>query len=523
MEDVFLKIQKMVYKFISMKNKYYYRILYLLSVCRILLYLYNDKTYGHYSYKLFYNKIFPVLEIDKYFTSNYYKEQYKPNSKIGVIIEEEHFSIKEKSNDSEEDKKVNSNIFFDLNNFPDEMHPVKLDNSQNMEISENNEEEKKQNIDEILSESSNDNNERLIDEFPEWYDESEIEILSFYVSFLLIYSLYLNEKNSMIKDINEENKDDEPALSSELSLYIFFKKIKNSLSPQYKKARNHLQQLNNNNNFSTTNITLNNITNNTTVNNLTKSTNAINTSLNPSIASSKKDENFLLDFKGLEVNSTFESDDDFIIEKAEIDPQYLFIFALFQAIINFKNSSVNNSIEIPIKQYFAKKNEYEESESEDITQKENELLYDKNAKNNNILFYYYESSYIDIILLEKILIEIALKSSVKNYCLELADNNEIKPDLLQELLKNLNFYKMMQNYRIKEYNLINNLFVKNNFTLLIKKILTLFKYDDLKEIPQMDNFMFKKMGEIYSQEEIKPNEETEQKNWGLVEFFQFND
>ena len=39
----------------------------------------------------------------------------------------------------------------------------------------------------------------LNEESLDWCDESEIEILSFYVSFLLIYCLYLKEKNFMVK------------------------------------------------------------------------------------------------------------------------------------------------------------------------------------------------------------------------------------------------------------------------------------------------------------------------------------
>ena len=65
------------------------------------------------------------------------------------------------------------------------------------------------------------------------------------------------------------------------------------------------------------------------------------------------------------------------MEKSSIDPQYLFIFSLFQSIINFKNSSRNNSIEIPIKQYFRKNEQYEESELDDVTQNESEVLFDK--------------------------------------------------------------------------------------------------------------------------------------------------
>ena len=174
-------------------------------------------------------------------------------------IKEEEISEKEESNvskeDKEEKKEDNANIFFDLNNFPDEMHPVKLNISNNVEKKEN-DDEMEDKLNEILTEktiSSNEEDELKVDESLEWVDEEEIEILSFYSSFLLIYSLYLNEKNLMSKDFKEENKDNEQATSEELSLDILFKKIKNSLSPKYRSPKHYIQLLNNNINNITTN------------------------------------------------------------------------------------------------------------------------------------------------------------------------------------------------------------------------------------------------------------------------------
>ena len=60
-------------------------------------------------------------------------------------------------------------------------------------------------------------------------------------------------------------------------------------------------------------------------------------------------------------------------------------------------------------------------------------------------------------------------------------------------------------------------------SLLIKKILASFRHEDLKEITQMNYFMFKRMGDIYTQDEIKHDEESEQKNFDMIEFLQFND
>jgi hypothetical protein len=527
MEKVFLEIQIIISKFKTKKNKYVYRIIYLLSICRILLYLHNDKTYDLFSYKQFYSNIFSTSDIYKYFISDFHREKSKVNTNQMEEIKEEEYSSKKEVSIASSNRNENSNMFFDLNDFPDEMHPAQLDNSKNMNISRNSE-EIKDNLDEIKTEYSpseeEEKEELLVEDTLESYDEGEIEVLSFYVSFLLVYLLYLDEKNSVLKDLDEEkNNNEQTQISEELSLFTLFKKLKNYLSPSGHNddIQNNQEQLNditalNNNTITMSTITMSKNINNNNANNAENAEKNQNNNYN---------EAFTIDYRTLEQNSVSELDENATMEKSSIDPQYLFIFSLFQSIINFKNSFRNNSIEIPIKQYFRKNEQYEESELDDATQNESAVLFEKKENNNNtILFYYYDSTHIDIILLEKIIIEIALIANIKNYCLELADEeNGTKTSLLEELLKNLNFYKLMQKYQIKEYNLINNLFVKNNLTQLIKKILTLFKSDDMKEISQMNYYMFKKMGEVYTQEEIKVDEESEQENMNLINFLSFND
>ena len=403
----------------------------------------------------------------------------------------EEMSQKE-SNISETNKKVKGNMFFDLNNFPEEMHPVKLENSNNMEITESSKYFKNNNkFDSIKTESSSisssesdkkdDDSNLLINESLDWYDEEEIKILSFYVSFLLIYSLYLNEKNSQMNEFDEDNFDTKEVPIEEISLDSFLTKIKDFLSG--KKNKFEEEQVNNNN-----------VNNDTTIN-------TVNNTRNVTVDLTKqKIESTALDFNCIEESSTEQTENE--RKESVFNPQHLFIFAILQAILNFKRSSRNRPIEIPIKQYFSKLDSSDDSESEDIIQNESDTLFQKDDDNNSIIFYYYESSHIDIILLEKIITEIALKINIKNYCLELAEGeNERTPPLLKELLNNLNYYKLMFNYQIKEYTLVNNLFVKNNLALLIKKIFTMFKYDDLKEISQ----------------------NIDHKNINLIEFLQFHD
>ena len=67
MEDVFEIIFSIIGQFKTIKNKLVYQILYLFTVCRILLYLNKEKTYDFHSYKYFYNKIFPHQKMQKFF------------------------------------------------------------------------------------------------------------------------------------------------------------------------------------------------------------------------------------------------------------------------------------------------------------------------------------------------------------------------------------------------------------------------------------------------------------------------
>ena len=183
MENVFMKIQLVFEKFKSEKNRYIFRILYLFCVSRILLYLYNDKTYDSLSYKEFYEKIFRISDINTIFSNNLNKVNNDSVSSSGKMetIKEEVLSQKE-SNLSEHIKKAKGNIFFDLNNFPEEMHPVKLETSNNLDISEQeNSNDIKNNLEGIRTDTSqeisdedkknNDNNDLLINNTLDWYDE----------------------------------------------------------------------------------------------------------------------------------------------------------------------------------------------------------------------------------------------------------------------------------------------------------------------------------------------------------------
>ena len=317
----------------------------------------------------------------------------------------------------------------------------------------------------------------------EWNNEEEIEKLFFYVKFLIVYNLYLNEKNAMIED-NDENIDDK-INSEELSLDILYKKL-----IEFFKSQNTNNYISNNKDMSKT-LEIKSVLYDSIINKI----------------DDPKDKTEYENKKYIFGNS---------IKKTG----YSFIFSLVQAIANYQHLSRHKKIEIPIK----KKNlndeeeEYEKTEIEE-TINENDILLNK-KNNNSIIFYYYESKYIDIILLEKIINEMLLKKNLKNYCLELIDEENYKnPEILKIFLKHQQYYNnIVDNYNVNEYKIMNNIFIRNNLISLIKKLFNNFNQEDFTEIDWMKYFMYKRMGEIYNNEEIKVEDDIDKKNFSLIDY-----
>ena len=472
-KNVFKVILSFFNKFKSHKNKLYYQLLYLYALCRILLYLNRDKTYDFSKYKSFIEEIFPM---DNNLLFNINQDNNKNNDtefqgNNYILIENEN-SIDSINSNIKNNDISNANI----NYFPNEMKTYKLESPKNQINNITNQNDFKE--EDIKK-------EQYMYETFELYDKKEIERLDFYASFLLVYSLYLNEKNSMPKDEDEMEKDRNTY--EELSLDSLYLKLKKYFL-QYKVKEN---SSNNYNNF---NITLK------------------SKEIKSSLFNSYFFENGENKAKNLIDN------ENILIDKTNKNGGYLFIFSLIQGIVNFQHSSRNNNIEIPIK--IKNKAKEEKTELEEINEDENESDILLNKKNNNsIIFYYYEAEYIDIILLEKIMNEMLLRNNLKNYCLELIDNESCKvPEILQKFMEYQTYYKLISNYYKNEYDLVNSLFVKNNMAILIKNLFNTFNQEDFTEIESMKYFMYKKMGEIYKYEDIKIEINLSKKSSNLIQY-----
>lgn len=468
-KNVFEVILDINNKFKTRKNKLYYQLLYLYTLCRILLYLNSDKTYDFSSYKSFIEKIFPM---DISFLSSINQEESKDNDP--EIKENKYILIENENSDSIDLNRKNMDISNpNFNYFPNEMKTYKLESPKNQMNNIFNQKDFKE----------NEKSEQNLNESFDFYDEKEIERLEFYISFLLVYSLYLDEKNSMSKD--EDEKINDRNNIEELSLDTLYLKLKKYFL-KYKVKENTF------NNYNNINITL-------------KSKEYKSSSYN----------SFLFENEEIK-GKTLIDNENIIIDKTNKNGGYLFIFSLIQAIVNFQHSSRNKNIEIPIK--FKDKQKEENTESEEINENESDILLNK-KNNNSIIFYYYEAEHIDIILLEKIMNELSLRNNLKNYCLELVDiENGKVPEILQKFMDYQTYYKLISNYYKSEYVLVNSLFVKNNMAILIKKLFNTFNQEDFIEIEPMKYFMYKKMGEIYKYEDIKIEDNIVQKNFNLIQY-----
>ena len=482
MEDVYEIFICLNDQFKTKKNRIIYQILYLFSVTRVLLYLNEEKNYDFYSYKFFYQKIFPTSKVQNFVISNFNLEKIKNEE-----IQDNNLFIIENENSSKETKlefnKKNFDVsFINLNYFPNEMHTYKLESPRNNIINNNSSSNSNKNENYFNGQEEESKSSKSNESF-EWNNEEEIEKLFFYVKFLIVYNLYLNEKNAMIED-NDENIDDK-INSEELSLDILYKKL-----IEFFKSQNTNNYISNNKDMSKT-LEIKSVLYDSIINKI----------------DDPKDKTEYENKKYIFGNS---------IKKTG----YSFIFSLVQAIANYQHLSRHKKIEIPIKKKTLndEEEEYEKTEIEE-TINENDILLNK-KNNNSIIFYYYESKYIDIILLEKIINEMLLKKNLKNYCLELIDEENYKnPEILKIFLKHQQYYNnIVDNYNVNEYKIMNNIFIRNNLISLIKKLFNNFNQEDFTEIDWMKYFMYKRMGEIYNNEEIKVEDDIDKKNFSLIDY-----
>ena len=459
MENIFEELQ-IIFNQFNGKNKIIYQILYTYTITRLLLFLNKKRTYDSYSYDMFFKFIYPKDKMKENISFcvdtiniNSNKEHiiYKKNTNIfsneNTYIEENEDSISISIPDDEKDPLIIHDLKvkvvpMDLSNIN-----IKLPESKNSQEKTNFQKEK-----------------FLTEDFIRWDDFDEISRLSFYLNFLSIYVIYLNDKNSLLRDEDEFSKR-ELINKEEFSYNSLYTRIKELLDYDY----DNYSKINEG-----TNIYISSQVETTLI---------------------KEEKLYFKDYLGIK------------------NMDYKFYSVLLESILSYRAKCDGNNIEIPIKKVKFKKDENNHEIQKTKTQ--DTLLIGKN--NDKIIFYYYDPEYIDIILLEKIINSIELREDLMDYCLEEYHYEKNIPPLLESLLKSKKSYKIIENYYDEEYNLIHNHFIKNNMESLIKKILNSFNSNDFNEIESMENYLFKKMGEIYSDYYTKIDKNIEKKI-SLVEY-----
>ena len=484
MEGIFSELRKVFYTFQNRKYKIIYQILYTFAVSRVLLFLNKQRICDSYTYDIFFNLIYPIEKMRenisfcfKTINNSLDKEHILSLRDAEIFIDENSISNEDETEENfsqymQDDNKEN----LIMNDPGDKIIPMDLSFVHQKKEKESF--HQKQNV----NKKEKENEMNISVDYIRWEDENEIQRLSFYLNYLSVYVIYLNDKNTLMKD----NKDDEFKKKEikEKTSFSF-----NTLSGKIKvllDTGTHVEDIIKKENLDSNQLMINQL-DNTLI---------------------KEEKNFF----GENLNSQ------------NID--YKFFSVLLESILVYRANLNGQNIEIQIKK--AKENKDEEkklnldNENEKLIKddEEDELLINKND-NDNIIFYYYDSEYIDIILLEKILNEVELKEDITSYCLEDSHTDKANSNFLNELFKDQKAYRIIQSYYDEEYNLIHNYFIKNIMELLITKTLKSFSSNDFIKISEMENYFYKRMGEIYSNTKI--NNDILLKKNSLVDFLILNE
>ena len=469
-ERIFSELKNIFNKFYNKKNRIIYQILYTYAVSRILLFLNKQRSLDSNIYGAFFNFIYPLKKMKENLsfcfetinkTSN---KEHIIDTKKDIFKSESSSMINEESDDSFskyiQDEEKESLIMKD---FKDKI--IRMDLSfvnKDIDIAKA---KNKNNSTNLAKNKTN-----IINDFVRWEDEDEINRISFYLNFISVYVIYLNDKNNSIK-ADEDNE----FLKKEEEQEVIF-----SFTGLQEKIKVLLD----------TGHYYDNIENKEFI----------------------EDDNTRIMVSRIE-NSISKEEKKFLGDIGPKNIDYKYFSTLLEAILFYRANLNGHIIEIQVKKV--------KKMNDNDKKKDDEMFDNKDTNDNNIIFYYYKPEYFEIFLIEKILNEIELKENLINYCLDDTPFEKNNSALLDIFLKDKTSFRIIQSYYDDEYNLIHNYFIKNNMELLISKITKAFTSEDFNKISEMENYLYKRMGEIYSNTDTQKT--SLQKNISLVQFFILNE
>ena len=331
-------------------------------------------------------------------------------------------------------------------------------------------EEDNQSSDNLSSDNLNSNNEEEENEIndDEIYEEEEKLEFIIFLNFLNIYIIYLNELNSLRQNIKSEHSG-----VAKFNFKSLNEKIKKLLDTNIKITDDQLKH-GKNDSFDER-ISIKGQTQLKVLNQLTTSV-------------SNSSQNSITPFGDPHLNQNNDNSKNYGFKNIilEVKNDYEFESVLLESIIYYKIEK--KILEIPI-------------------------IEDKRYK-----FYYYDTEYIDIIIIEKILRDIGIQKKLREFCEDNPlDNDDIfssetyssndkyddKIPLITILIQNFQKYEKVVHYNVDEnvyFQILHQQFIQNDMVKFIESLIRKFDRNDFENIYHMKFFNYFKMNQMYPQE-----------------------
>ena len=479
MIDILSKLLKIHSRLKNAKNRIIFQILYTYYISRVLLFISKEKHFDDFSYNSFFQIIYPMDKMHEQIVNcmeEISKDEDLYESSEEEIKTEEDDEEKKTEEDKEDIKSNKTPLFRNpiiennndfnyyhnnkyYNNFLKRQAEIKKMKSMN---NLNREEHPKE---AIIPENSR-------QDYILWESEEEKEKLSFYLNYFSIYVLYLHDRNSIKKIMDNMNKENNRN-PIDYDFKNLYSKIQKLLDSNYQRTileeetKNQIEALN----------LINNNLSNKLKNNFNR--------LTFSILNNQEHNN-----RTLKNNFQFES-------------------VLIEAIILYKYNIKEQNVEIPVKNYKIKmKMKVKEPIlSSDSVEGDKSSTIGSNdmgklRTNNLISFYYYDNEYLDLIFLEKICNDIHISENINYYCTNktIVFSENIFEDLLQKILLMKKEFKLITSYYKGEYDKLHDQYINNDMEEFILLLKNRFTGNDFNRIYSMKKFLYKRMNEIYSED-----------------------
>ena len=489
MIDILSKLLKIYTKLKNPKNRVIFQILYTYYISRVLLFISKEKYFDDFSYNSFFQIIYPIDKMHDQIIScinEIEKESEEDNLEEEKEEDNDLYSNVTSENENErnnEKSKISQTIINKNNNILEKELPDSSNNKSGFEFYHNNKYYNNYIKTKTLKEihSNNVTSELKTEKYPQdsypekinemiWENDEEKKIFSFYLNFLSIYVLYLHDRITIKKIMDNSIKNNINIEYDFTNLYSKIEKLLGNNDFQNENIKNKMERMTRHN----PNSLLNKIKN---------------------------------DINSYKISYLNHQDS----KKHQHRNRYQFESILLESIIRYKYRERKENIEISVKNRELKHKANDFYRNETTGEDKTSSISDKIIKlrtNNLINFYYYDNEFLDLIFLEKICNDIYISENINYYCtnknFDLNEYNK-NEDLLQKILLMKKEFRLMSLYNKGEYNLLHDQYINNDMEEFILLLKTRFTTNDFNRIYSMKKFLYKKINDIYSDDLFNSN------------------